>query len=154
MVTIWQDMRSTDPKVAQRAIAALAGDPKQSVPFLFERLGEAKKDGETVMKLFAQLNDQKFSVREAATAELTKLAWRAEPAPRQGLEDKLPEVRQRSETILTHLLTKGCRDDVDLIQRIRCWKSWRRSRPPTPRPSRMTSRPARRDCGLRRKRNG
>jgi hypothetical protein len=61
-------------------------------------------DRETLSRMIADLNGDRFPVREKAAGELLNLAGQVEPALRRALEAKPPlEVRRRLEEILQEL---------------------------------------------------
>jgi RNA polymerase sigma factor (sigma-70 family) len=99
--SLWNDLGG-DAAKADRAIWILARAPKQSVPQLSERLRPvAPADSRQVAKLVADLDSQKFAVRQQAAKELLELGERAEAALRKALEGTPNlEVRQRLEQIL------------------------------------------------------
>jgi RNA polymerase sigma factor (sigma-70 family) len=81
----WEDLGG-DAGKAYRAIGALAAAPEQSVPFLAERVRPAAApDAKRVAKLLADLDDERFEVREQASRELEGLGRLAGPALRQAL---------------------------------------------------------------------
>jgi RNA polymerase sigma factor (sigma-70 family) len=102
---LWSDLAGEDAVKAYRAIGALRAVPQQSVPFLKARLPPvAEVDAKELMRWIVELDDERFAVREQATAELTKLGDRAEPALRQTLSRQPSlEVRRRIEAILAEL---------------------------------------------------
>src|SRR5262249_21408314 len=99
---LWHDLGSDDASQAYRAIWDLAAVPRQSLPFLGERLQAAWVPSERLERLIQALNDDSFAVRERATAALLRLRDHAEPLLRKALkEDSLPvESRQRIDRIL------------------------------------------------------
>ncbi len=109
----WSDLASKAAD-ADRAIWALALAPKQSLTFLAERLKQppaAKPD--QFAKLLADLDSDRFDVRQKATRELDQLAEGAEAALRKAMTGNLPlEVRQRIEQILA-------KRDKDAIRNLR-----------------------------------
>jgi hypothetical protein len=77
--------------------------PEQVVPLLKERLKPATApDSKHVAQLIADLDNNKFAVREAALRELQELGMDAGPALRQGLKvAPSAEARRRMESLLT-----------------------------------------------------
>jgi RNA polymerase sigma factor (sigma-70 family) len=112
---LWLDLNA-DAAKADRAIWSLAFSPQQSVPFLKERLrpiAPAPAPAEQVAKLMAELDDQRFAVRQKAAQALLDLHDTAEAAIRKSLAANPPlEVRQRLEQILE----KG---DKEAIRKLR-----------------------------------
>jgi hypothetical protein len=98
---LWTDL-AAEARKAHRAIWTLAAAPAQAVPFLADHLRPvAGVDAKRVEKLLADLDSERFAVREAAARELTEMGQQIEPALRRVLESKPPlEVRNRVETIL------------------------------------------------------
>jgi RNA polymerase sigma factor (sigma-70 family) len=76
----WEDLGG-DAGKAYRAIGVLAAAPGQAVPFLAERVRPAAApDAKRVAKLLAELDDERFEVREQASRELQGLGRLVEPA--------------------------------------------------------------------------
>jgi hypothetical protein len=67
---LWADLASADEATSTRAILALAAAPKDSIPFLRDRLKPVKVDADRVAKLVKQMESPKFAEREAASREL------------------------------------------------------------------------------------
>jgi WD domain, G-beta repeat len=83
---LWGDLAETDAVRAGRAIRLLTAAPAQAVPMLKERLKPvAKPDAERVKQLIADLDSNRFGVRERATRELEQLAELAAPALQQSV---------------------------------------------------------------------
>jgi hypothetical protein len=97
----WQSL-SEGAAPAYAALAALVAAPKQSVPFLRERLEPAvPADPKQVARLIADLDNDSFETRDKATAGLEKLGELAEPALRKALKaDPSAETRQRLESLI------------------------------------------------------
>ncbi len=98
---LWADLASEAPQ-ANRAMWSLALSPQQSLPFLKERLQPpAAAKADLLAKLLADLDSDRFDVRQKAAREVDQLAEAAEAALRQALTGNLPlESRQRIEQIL------------------------------------------------------
>jgi hypothetical protein len=83
----------------------LAQAPKQALPFLTEHLRpvaplEAARQ-KRAEQLLADLDSERFAVRQAAETELEKMGPMIEPALRKALEGKPSlEVRRRIDTVL------------------------------------------------------
>jgi hypothetical protein len=102
MASAWADLAGPNADTAQRAIEALAAS-RQTVVFLKARLKHEvfKGDLRRVAILVKELDHNKFSVRERATAELEKLGPLAAPALAQVvLETKSMEARRRAVKLL------------------------------------------------------
>jgi hypothetical protein len=81
----WNDLGG-DAGKAYRAIGALAAAAEQAVPYLAERVRPAAApDAKRVAKLIADLDDERFEVREQASQELEGLGRLVEPALRKAL---------------------------------------------------------------------
>ncbi len=80
---LWSDLAGDAPQ-ANRAMWSLALAPKQSLPFLKERLRQpAAAKADQLAKLVADLDSDRFDVRQKATRELDQLAEGAEAALRK-----------------------------------------------------------------------
>jgi hypothetical protein len=79
------------------------------VPFLSKTLAPVPRvEEKRLRQLIAELDDDDFTVREKATAELEKLAEAAEPALRKAVEDAASaEVRQRAKALVDKLEGKS-----------------------------------------------
>lgn len=101
----WRDLRDKDAAVAYKAIGKLTEASTQAIKLLSERL--ARQDRDVLRRMAAlikQLDDERFAVREKATAELAKLGDRTEPALRNALAGRPSlEVRRRVEHLLEKL---------------------------------------------------
>jgi hypothetical protein len=86
---LWEDLATRDALLYAPAAAALAGRPKESVPFLKEALKpkEVGDDEKRIARLIADLDADEFAAREAATKELAKLGEAAVPALQRALKD-------------------------------------------------------------------
>jgi RNA polymerase sigma factor (sigma-70 family) len=81
----WEDLGG-DAGKAYRAIGALAAAPEQAAPFLAERVRPAAApEAKRVAKLLADLDDERFEVREQASRELEGLGRLVAPALREAL---------------------------------------------------------------------
>jgi RNA polymerase sigma factor (sigma-70 family) len=102
---LWADLAGADAVKAYRSIAALRAAPQQSIPFLKSHLRPVPAvRAERVARLIADLDDERFAVRDKASADLAKLGDLAEPFLRKTLEGKPSlEVRHRIQTILEGL---------------------------------------------------
>jgi hypothetical protein len=98
---LWADLHS-DAAKADQALWALAATPKQSLPFLKERLWPvAPADAKQVAKLIADLDSKSFAARNKAAGTLEEMGESAEAALRKTLESSLAlEVRRRVVQIL------------------------------------------------------
>src|SRR5262249_19658819 len=106
--------------VARRAICRLAASPCQSVPFLSKRLKPADSLSERQLRrLLADLDSNRFAVRQRATAELGRLGGFARSALCEVLkENPSLEVRRRVENLLERI-DKAKRPPEQLVE-VRC----------------------------------
>jgi RNA polymerase sigma factor (sigma-70 family) len=114
---LWLDLIS-DASVVDRAIWSFAFAPRQSLTFLKERLQPvAPAPAEQVAKLIADLDDERFAIRQKAVQALVVLQETAEQAIRKALAaNPALEVRQR----LQQILEKG---NKEVIRKLRAIES-------------------------------
>ena len=105
MAAWWADLVSEDARRAYGSIQALLAVPRQAVPFLKERLRPiAMPDAKRIAQLIADLDNERFAVRERATQELGELGELAEPALQKALEGRPSlELRRRVEGLMANL---------------------------------------------------
>ncbi len=101
----WRDLAGDEAVMAYRAIGILCAASGQTIPFLKAHLHPvAEVDARRLARLIADLDDEHFSVREKASAELAKYGDQAEAALRKTLEGKPSlEARRRIQAILEGL---------------------------------------------------
>jgi RNA polymerase sigma factor (sigma-70 family) len=104
MEGLWNRLNDTDDRRGYRAAAVLAAVPRQSVPFLGERLRPVVAADEVVKanvaRLVADLDSDSFAEREKATASLKAIGPAAEPLIRKALETILAaETKRRLEDV-------------------------------------------------------
>ena len=99
---LWDDLAKHTPVQALESARRLAASPEQAVPFIRARLRPPPPlDPKLLASLIKDLDDERFAVREQATAELARRGELAVPALRQALENKPSlEVTQRIEVLL------------------------------------------------------
>jgi RNA polymerase sigma factor (sigma-70 family) len=99
---LWADLGAQDAARAHRALETLAAVPAQAVPFLKERLRPAAAiDARRVERLLAELDSERFAVREAASRELAGLGEQVAPALLRVLAGKPSlEVHKRVDRLL------------------------------------------------------
>jgi HEAT repeat protein len=104
MEHLWSDLRSADATRAYQALWSFTA-AEGAVRFLKGRLRPVLVPGEPhLSRLLADLDSDRFAVREQAAVELQRLGLLAEPALRQALEGKPSlEVRRRVEQLLGKL---------------------------------------------------
>jgi WD40 repeat protein len=84
--SLWSDLASGDAAKAHHAVWLMIASPIESVSFLKPRLHRVVTDERLVNRLIADLDDDRFEVRESATKELDKIGQPAEPRLLQALE--------------------------------------------------------------------
>jgi hypothetical protein len=103
---IWDDLAAEGGNRVQRAIWALiGGGPKQAGALIQDRLKLPQPvEPQRLLRLIADLDADRFAVREKAAEELEKLTDLAAPALEKALQgNPSPETRQRIESILGKL---------------------------------------------------
>jgi WD40 repeat protein len=115
---LWADLAGEDAVRAYEAVWTLAAAHGQAVPLLRERLRPAKPvDSRRVAQLIADLDNNRFALRQRATEELRQLHSLAAPALRIALaRQPSAEVRHRAESLL-QALEPGA--DPDLRRELR-----------------------------------
>jgi hypothetical protein len=100
--SLWADLAGKDAAKAYRAIWALAGTPRDSVPFLKERLKPvAGPQPGVIERLITDLDSKRFPEREKAMSELEKLGPLAVPALERARDQKPSlEMLRRIERLL------------------------------------------------------
>jgi len=97
---LWTALADDAPK-AYRAIADLVAAHGQTTPFLAQHLAALAAEEQSIDKLIAQLDNDRFEARERATRELANLGKLAEAALREALAGNLSvEARRRVELLL------------------------------------------------------
>lgn len=112
--SLWRDLIDNDAGRAYRALWKIALSPKQALPYLAERLRPvAPLDAEQrkqVDRLLADLDSDRFTVRQQAEADLEKIGLIIEPTLRKALDSKPSlEVRRRIEKVLENLASERLR---------------------------------------------
>jgi hypothetical protein len=98
----WADLAGADVARAYRAVRRLASSPMEAVAYLRVKVRPvAAVDEQRLARLIADLDSDRFAVRESAEAELEALEETALAACRKALEGKLSaEVRRRLEALV------------------------------------------------------
>jgi hypothetical protein len=79
--SLWQALAEDDGPRAFAAIGGLAAAPEKSVPWIQQHLPPAAPiDPKRIEELIGQLEDNRFRVRQQATAELLRIGERVVPA--------------------------------------------------------------------------
>jgi WD40 repeat protein len=104
---LWTELASDDAGKAYRALGALTADPAKVVPWLRERVKPAVGfETARIDKLIADLDSDKFAVRQQAAEELEKLGELAVPALEKVLETKPSlNLRQRVDELMGKVTT-------------------------------------------------
>jgi hypothetical protein len=99
---LWSDLAGEDAPRAYRAVRALVAVPDKSLPLLRQHLRpDPAPDPKHLARLIADLDDDKFEVREKARRDLEDLGSQARPALRKVLAGQpSAEVRRRVEGLL------------------------------------------------------
>src|SRR5207248_885379 len=102
---LWRDLAGEDATKARQGVHKLAASPRQAVPFLGERLEPAARvDPRKISGWIADLDSDKFAVRQEATDSLLKVGEQALPALRKALAAAPPlETRKRLEGLVDRL---------------------------------------------------
>jgi hypothetical protein len=109
LTALWNDLAAEYAARAYRAVWRLTGDSEAAVRFLHKQLTApaAAPDPKQLASLIADLDSNRFSVRQTASNELASLEELAEPALRQALANKpSPEARRRLEALLDRIQTR------------------------------------------------
>jgi sugar lactone lactonase YvrE len=101
--SLWGDLAGEDAYKAHRAIWALDTAGPHVVSFLKERLQPVPEpDSDAIKRLIADLDHEKFAVRQQAALRLRQLGERAVPLLREALAQRPPlEARLRLEELLS-----------------------------------------------------
>jgi WD40 repeat protein len=102
---LWEDLAARDATKGHRALWALAASPRQSVPFLRQRVRPVPRlDERQVRRWLADLDSDSYAVREQASGLLLEQGEAIEPVLRRHLEAAPSvEVRSRVERLLEAL---------------------------------------------------
>jgi WD40 repeat protein len=104
LARLWGDLAAEDAARAWQAVCVLAASPAESVHFLRGRLRPAAEaDARAVARLIADLDSDRFEVRQKAAAGLEKLGELAAPALRKALASPSAEVRRKADALLAKL---------------------------------------------------
>jgi WD40 repeat protein len=100
--TLWAELAAADAAAAYRAMGRFQADPARAVSLIRDRLKPASTlEAEQIGRWIADLDDDRFAVRDKAFRELAALGDRAEPALRRLLAGRpSPEARHRVEQLL------------------------------------------------------
>jgi hypothetical protein len=114
----WHDLAG-DAAAGYAALGQLVLSPERAVPFLGKQLQSIKPvDSKRIERLIADLDSDKFTVREQATKELAALGEHAGPALRKAQSGgPSAEARRRLETLLDRLEAGSL--SVETVRQIR-----------------------------------
>ncbi len=99
--TLWSELAIRNDAEARDCITDLTAVPNESVSYLSARLKHLAKVEDQVRRIAADLDDDKFEVREKASQQLKALGAGAQFGLECVLENNpSPEVRQRVESLL------------------------------------------------------
>jgi HEAT repeat protein len=124
--TLWADLGTGNTPAGYRAYWKLVLAPQPPLAFLKDRLMPVPKtDADQVVRWVADLESNRFEVRQKATASLERIEQVAEPALRRALAAQPAlEVRQRLERLLDKLDPAKCGERqrllwcVEILERI------------------------------------
>jgi WD40 repeat protein len=101
---LWSDLGSADAARGWQALRSLVGAPKAVVPFLDEQLRSLPALYRRVNRLVADLDADRFTVRQKATEELQRLGRMVEDPLRRALAGRPSlEARRRMEAVLKEI---------------------------------------------------
>lgn len=118
---LWEELGSAAPTVAYEALGKLLTVPQQAVALCKQRLHPLGGDRpKTLAQLLTELDDDRFTVRNAARKELAQLGPLAESALFDALlTDLSPEVRRSVERLLRDLDQPPQRTPPEELRRVR-----------------------------------
>ncbi len=98
----WTTLASEDAAASYRAMQALASDPSHSLPYLRQRLHPvAAVEEKRLVRLIADLDSDRFDLRDKATVELEKIGEAALHAMQKALDSQPAlETRRRLEQMI------------------------------------------------------
>ena len=110
---LWADLGTDDVNLAHRTICTLLAEPAKAVEMLEQHLRRfTSADADQMAKALADLNHDRFQVREKASNDLARLGELAEPFLRKTLQRPPSlEVRHRVELLLDRLETSRLAPD-------------------------------------------
>jgi hypothetical protein len=118
----WADLASTDAAKAYRAVWALRAAPRQAIPLLKERVQPVAPvtDPKQLARWIADLDDERFAVRERAQRAIQSLGEPAIPALWRAVADQPSlEVKRRLQGILATVEPKLVAVPLGQLQQIR-----------------------------------
>jgi RNA polymerase sigma factor (sigma-70 family) len=120
LTSLWKDLGTAGAPQAYQSLCRLARSPA-AVEFLRVRIQPvAPPDARVVARLIADLDSNKFSVRDKATKELERLGEQAVGACQKALSGALSlEKRQRLETLLARQAAEKYRPSAERVRFLR-----------------------------------
>jgi WD40 repeat protein len=105
LASLWTDLAGDDAIRGYAAVRILAGSSEKSLPLLREHLRPVPPiPPERLARLLADLDSDRFTIRNRAMEDLRRLERMAEPAMRKALDDKPTlDARRRIEQLLGDL---------------------------------------------------
>ena len=119
---LWRDLASPDVAIAGRAVRTLVAGRKDSVTFVAGRLtaGPPTPGEKRIRQLMADLDDNRFRVREEATKQLEDLGDAPAPLLRAAVKDSPSlEVRRRAGMLLARLAVPEAGLTADELRQLR-----------------------------------
>ena len=103
--SFWKDLSADNAATAHQAMWTMIASPNQSVPFLSTQLKPvAPEDAGKVQQWIADLDSDKFAVRQVAAKELEKVGDQVKPPIQKALKGDLSlEAHRRLEAVLNAL---------------------------------------------------
>jgi WD40 repeat protein len=127
---LWAELDSANAEQAYRAVRLLAR--REAVPFLRQRLRPVTAkdpDAEQLARWVADLDSDRFALRQQATESLARAGRPAVPLLRRALNSNPPlEVRRRAEEVLERILRTGV--PAELVRPLRAVEALERSGSP------------------------
>jgi WD40 repeat protein len=99
---LWRELAGEDAPRAYQAASSMIADPEHAVPFLRQHIQPVIEDAPRIRRLIADLDSDKFAVRNAAFEELEKMDDTAHAVLRQELPNATSlETRRRIQSLLS-----------------------------------------------------
>lgn len=116
----WQALADAEVPKTYRALVELSAVPEQTVPLLRQRLQPARPpDPLLLARLLADLDSDRFEVRDKATRQIESIGELAEPALRKALAGKPSlELRRRVEQLLDDVQPSHSREQMRALRAV------------------------------------
>jgi hypothetical protein len=117
---LWTDLASADAARGYRALCQLAAVPRQAAALVKQRMRPAPtSDPRRLARLIHDLDDDRFTIREQATAELAALGEAAVPTLQEARKRQpSPEAARRLRQLLEH-----CEEEIPPPEQLRQLRS-------------------------------